>query len=64
MSSPIYIYKVETMLTPSTILVFDPEVFSDGTMLAFMHENSEKGALLGTFQPSTNSLITNMEIIR
>lgn len=64
MSSPIYIYKVETMLTPSTILVFDPEVFSYGTMLAFMHEHSEKGALLGTFQPSTNSIITNMEIIR
>lgn len=63
-SDPIYIYKVADTLSQQTILVLDPQVFSFATMLHTLHAIASRGVLLGTYQPSTVSIITNNEILR
>lgn len=63
-SDPIYINKVADTLSQQTILVLDPQVFSFATMLHTLHAIASRGVLLGTYQPSTVSIITNNEILR
>lgn len=63
-SDPIYINKVADTLSQQTILVLDPQVFSFATMLHTLHAIASCGVLLGTYQPSTVSIITNNEILR
>lgn len=63
-SDPIYINKVSDTLSQQTILVLDPQVFSFATMLHTLHAIASRGVLLGTYQPSTVSIITNNEILR
>ena len=63
-SDPIYINKVADTLSQQTILVLDPQVFSFATMLHTLHSIAFRGVLLGTYQPSTVSIITNNEILR
>lgn len=63
-SDPIYINKVADTLSQQTILVLDPQVFSFATMLHTLHAIAFRGVLLGTYQPSTVSIITNNEILR
>ena len=58
------INKVAAGLTEPTVLVLDPQVFSYGTMLAAISQFASRGITLGTYHPSTNSIITANEIIR